>query len=104
MILDERRPRRQSGPQRDAGRGYEYFILWAGYPELEASWEPRAHSNCRRLVSEFRALSPESRWARRERRLRIEALQEEARGEPNPPARDVEEPARGPSPAPGGRE
>jgi hypothetical protein len=39
--------------KRRAGRRQEFLVKWAGYPNEDCSWEPRANLNCPDLLAEF---------------------------------------------------
>jgi hypothetical protein len=44
---------RQTG-SRKAQRRVEYLVLWRGYPEWEATWEPEAHlENASKAIEEY---------------------------------------------------
>jgi hypothetical protein len=41
--------------ERKVGRGKQYLVKWAGYPNEESSWEPRKNLSCPDLLAEFEA-------------------------------------------------
>ena len=38
------------------GANLEYKVLWKGYPEEAASWEPHDHLECPSLIQEYKEL------------------------------------------------